>query len=183
MVRNLGRGPAEPLVVTLYCGEPGAGEVLAARPLDGPLAFGAAQEVVFAVLADGGELQLYAEVSGGENALAGNDRASVLLGRPAAPAIASVGPERGGAGVVVAWRSAAGEEPLGYRVLRGAAPGEPLALVGESLATEFVDTQVAQGQTACYTVQAYTAASLGPQRAVVCGASAQERIYLPLVHR
>jgi hypothetical protein len=184
-VRNVGRDPATGMTVTLYLGTPGSAIPLGSHTVAGPLALNSSVPLAFPVTAQGGMQPIYAQViTTGDNANPANDLASLMLGMPTAPITLTVEPGVWQPDVLeIAWSVPAEEQPAGYRVLRGTAPGGPFELVGESAVSSYVDTLVERGQTYCYVVQAHNGGALSPMSGVVCGALELLRVYLPQIAR
>ena len=184
-LRNLGRDPAGTVQVSLYAGQPGSGALLDSRTVNGPLDFNQSVPVSFTVTAAPGVQPLYAALAtGGGNLSTANDQTAVLtLGRLSAPAMLDVLPSGFTPDALdVSWYPALDENASSYRVLRGAAPGGPFEVIGETQSAVFTDVLAQRGVIYCYAVQAYNGGgNLSPQSEALCGSLPLYAVYLPVM--
>ncbi|MCO6452234.1 MAG: VCBS repeat-containing protein [Caldilineales bacterium] len=181
VVRNVGRDPAVNLTVTLYEGVPGAATLAGTQQVAGPLALNETQTLLFTLPAAGGEQPIFARMTTtGGNASAANDRATLVLGLPSAPAMASVEASVWTPDALdVALRAIEGEQPAGYRLLRAQSETGSYELIGESALPFFTDTLAQRGQTYCYRAQAHNNGALSPLSEPVCGQLELLNTFLP----
>jgi hypothetical protein len=169
-VRNVGRGTASQMTVTLYRGTNANGTPLGTQTVTGTLGFNETRTVVFELSAPAGEFPLFAKLtSGGENIATANDTTSKTVGTLSTPSRAAVSAsEEYQGGMQLIWSGNNGEAVSGYRILRSTSPDGPWQLAGESAIATFTDTLVEPGESYCYAVQAYNAALFSAQGPASC---------------
>ncbi len=184
-VRNVGRGTASSLSVSLYLGSSASGTLIGTKAVSGTLNFNEIQTLYFTVAPQIGEFSLFAQLSsGGQNLSTANDSVVKTLGTLSAPSrvnmSASMEFENG---LTLAWSGNPGEYISGYRILRSGLPNDPWELVGEAAGPNFTDTLVVRGKTYCYAIQAYNGNTLSPQGQSSCAELPLLPLYLPKVKR
>ncbi len=184
-VRNVGRGPATALTVSLYAGTAVSKTLITSKALAGQLVLNETRPVLFVIESAGGTQPLYAEVTGDGDGNPANNAATADLGELPPPTLVNTVINTAYPNALtVAWIPPLVSGVAGYRILRGTQPAGPYTLVGDAAGTTYVDLLLEPGQRYYYVVQAYDAAGV---RSVYSAESEgwlpRYWIYLPLVLR
>jgi len=182
-VRNIGRGIAEGVVVSLYSGEDPGGTLIDYIPI-GDLAFNQSQTITFTVAAEAGSQPVYAKVTASSaNINTANDTAAASLGQLLVPEMVYIQPSpTEGRALQVAWQAPAMPGIAGFRVLRSLTSGGPYELVGETTRTLYTDLLLQGGTTYYYVVQTFDAGGAVSAFSAEVSATLPSRgLYLPMV--
>lgn len=182
-VRNIGRGNAEGVVVSLFSGEVPGG-ILIEDVLVGDLAFNQSQPVTFNITAAGGSQPVYAQITASNvNINTANDTATTSLGQLLAPEMVYIQPSPTDNRVLqIAWQAPDMPGIAGFRILRSLSSGGPYELVGEATRTLYNDHLLQGGTTYYYVVQTFDAQGAVSEFSMEASATVPSGgIYLPIV--
>lgn len=185
-VRNVGRGTASGLSVSLYSGTPTSGTLLTPVTLPYTLTFNDSLAITFVVTTTSGEQPIYAELTTtGDDAHSGNNIAAASLGELPPPTLVNVvASTRYPNALEVSWMPPAVEGVAGYRILRSGTPGGPYELVGEAEGLAYSDLLLETNQPYHYVVEAYDADGVRSSPSVeASGMLPLSGLCLPLVMR
>lgn len=184
-VRNVGRGPATALTVSLYAGTAISKTLITSQALAGQLMLNETRPVLFVIESAGGTQPLYAEVNGNGDSNPANNAATTDLGELLPPTLVNTVVNTAYPNALtVVWIPPLIPGVAGYRILRSTQSGGPYTMVGDTAGTTYVDLLLEPGQRYYYVVQAYDATGV---RSVYSaegeGWLPQYWVYLPLVLR
>ena len=185
-VRNVGRGTASGLSVSLYSGTPMSGTLLTPVTLPYTLTLNDSLAITFVVTTTSGEQPIYAELTAtGDDVNTGNNIAAVSLGELPPPTLVNVvASTRYANALEVSWVPPAVDGVAGYRILRSGTPGDPYELVGEAEELVHNDLLLEPNQPYYYVVEAYDADGVRSSHSVeASGMLPLSGLYLPLVIR